>query len=66
MRETTKESPVDRGEVVVEGRCQICGLQGQVLGIPGAPQPNQFCERCAIEYAEAPGSQDDDEGEVAG
>jgi uncharacterized protein (DUF983 family) len=59
MRESTKESPVDRGEVVVEGRCQICGQQGRVLGIPGAPQPNQFCERCAIEYAEAPGSDDD-------
>jgi hypothetical protein len=60
MRESTKESPVDRGEVLVEGRCQICGEEGRVLGVLGAPHPNQFCERCAIEYAEAPGS--DDEG----
>ena len=60
MRESTKESPVDRGEVVVEGRCQICGAQGQVLGIPGAPQPNQFCERCAIEYAESLAADDEE------
>ncbi len=57
MRESTKQSPVDRGEVLVDGRCQICGAQGRVIGIPGAPQPNQFCERCAIEYAETPGTQ---------
>lgn len=62
MRESTKESPVDRGEVEVDGRCQICGAQGRVLGIPGAPQPNQFCARCAIEYAEAPGGEDDGDG----
>jgi hypothetical protein len=61
MRETTKESPVDRGEVTMPGRCQLCGEVGKVLGIPGAPQPNQFCARCAIEWAEAPA--DDDEGE---
>lgn len=62
MRESTKESPVDRGQVVVEGRCQLCGAQGQVLGVPGAPQPNQFCERCAIEWAEAPGTEDEAAG----
>lgn len=61
MRESTKESPVDRGEVVVAGRCQICGEMGRTLGIPGAPQPNQFCEKCAIEYAEAPGTDADEE-----
>jgi hypothetical protein len=54
MRETTKESPIDRGEVTLEGRCQICGAEGRTLAIPSAPPPNQFCERCAIEYAEAP------------
>jgi hypothetical protein len=54
MRETTKESPIDRGEVPLEGRCQICGAEGRTLAMPSAPPPNQFCERCAIEYAEAP------------
>jgi hypothetical protein len=54
MRETTKESPIDRGEVVLTGRCQICGAEGRTLAMPTAPAPNQFCERCAIEFAEAP------------
>lgn len=53
MRESTKESPIDRGEVVISGRCQICGQEGTTIAVPGAPAPNQFCERCAIEYAEA-------------
>ncbi len=60
MRESTKQSPVDRGEVVLAGRCQVCGAEGETLAIPGAPQPNQFCERCAIEYAEAPGPEEDE------
>ena len=61
MRESTKESPADRGQVEVEGRCQVCGAIGPTLAVPSAPPPNQFCERCAIEYAEAPGSDEDDE-----
>ncbi len=60
MRESTKESPVDRGEVEVAGRCQMCGELGITLAIPGAPAPNQFCERCAIEYAEMPAEDDED------
>lgn len=60
MRESTKESPVDRGEVEVIGRCQMCGDLGITLAIPGAPTPNQFCERCAIEYAEMPAEDDED------
>lgn len=60
MRESTKQSPIDRGEVEVPGRCQICGAEGKVLARPGAPPPNQFCERCAIEYAESPGALEDD------
>ena len=60
MRESTKESPVDRGEVEVTGRCQMCGELGITLAIPGAPAPNQVCERCAIEYAERPADEDDD------
>ncbi len=53
MRESTKQSPIDRGEVMMTGRCQVCGELGQTLAIPGAPAPNQFCEKCAIEYSEA-------------
>jgi hypothetical protein len=54
MRESTKESPVDRGEVSLSGRCHLCGASGPTVALPGAPPPNQFCPRCAIEYAEAP------------
>jgi hypothetical protein len=60
MRESTKESPVDRGEVRVDGRCQVCGEIGLTLAMPGAPAPNQFCQRCAIEYAEAPAGDEDE------
>ncbi len=60
MRESTKESPIDRGEVVLSGRCQICGAEGTTLAVPGAPAPNQFCERCAIEYSESPADADDE------
>ncbi len=60
MRESTKQSPVDRGEVVLTGRCQVCGQEGQTLAMPGAPAPNQFCERCAIEWSEAPATEEDE------
>ncbi len=60
MRESTKQSPIDRGEVVMMGRCQVCGAEGQTLAMPGAPAPNQFCEKCAIEYAEAPAPEDEE------
>ncbi len=52
MRERTKESPIDRGEVELAGRCQVCGEQGRVIAVPGAPPPNELCPRCAIEYGE--------------
>jgi len=52
MRETTKESPFDRGQVQMSGRCQICGAEGDTLAVPGAPEPNMFCPRCAIEYGQ--------------
>lgn len=60
MKETTKESPLDRGQVELEGRCQACGAEGRVIAVPGAPPPNEFCPRCAIEYGE------DAVGEAAG
>lgn len=54
MRESTKESPFDRGQVELVGRCQICGAMGRTFALPGASPPNEFCPRCAIEYAEMP------------
>jgi hypothetical protein len=60
MRESTKHSPVDRGEVVLPGTCQVCGMTGRTIAIPGAPPPNQFCPKCAIEYAEAAGGDEDE------
>lgn len=61
MRESTKESPADRGQVLMPGRCRICGAEGQTIAVPGAPEPNTFCARCAIEYGQ--GIADDDVGE---
>ncbi len=61
MRESTKRSPVDRGEVEVPGRCQVCGASGRTIAVPAAPPPNQLCERCAIEYAQSTQRDDDDE-----
>lgn len=54
MREQTKESPIDRGEVELAGRCQVCGDEGRVIAVPDAPPPNELCARCAIEYGEPP------------
>ena len=53
MREQTKQSPIDRGEVELAGRCQVCGEEGRVIAVPEAPPPDEFCARCAIEYGEA-------------
>ncbi len=52
MKERTKESPADRGEVELPGTCQVCGAEGKTIAVPGAPPPNAFCPRCAIEYGE--------------
>ncbi len=52
MKESTKRSPADTGEVELEGSCQVCGREGRVIAVPGAPAPNEFCARCAIEYGE--------------
>jgi len=61
MRESTKESPLDRGQVQMSGRCQICGAEGETIAVPGAPEPNMFCPRCAIEYGQE--LSDDEVGE---
>ncbi len=53
MKEPTKQSPQDRGEIEVRGTCQVCGAQGPVIAVPGAPPPNAFCPRCAIEYGQS-------------
>ncbi|BDG08678.1 hypothetical protein [Anaeromyxobacter paludicola] len=55
MREPTKDSPADRGEVMLRGQCQVCGAEGPIVAVPLADPPNQFCPRCAIEYGESAG-----------
>jgi hypothetical protein len=62
MREPTKRSPQDRGEVLVRGTCQVCGTEGPVIALPGAPAPNAFCPRCAIEYGQSALVGDDEIG----
>ncbi len=52
MKDPTKRSPEDRGQVEVRGVCQVCGAQGPVISVPGAPPPSTFCPRCAIEYGQ--------------
>ncbi len=61
MKESTKRSPVDAGEVQLEGSCQVCGSEGRVIAVPGAPAPNEFCARCAIEYGENAVGEDGDD-----
>lgn len=61
MTEPTKATPQDLGQVEVRGTCQVCGAQGPVILVPGAPPPSTFCPRCAIEYGQAVL----DEGELA-
>lgn len=53
MKEPTKNSPQDRGEVEARGVCQVCGALGRVISVPGAPPPSTFCPRCAIEYGQS-------------
>jgi hypothetical protein len=53
MKEPTKRSAADTGQVELEGSCQVCGTEGRVIAVPGAPAPNEFCARCAIEYGES-------------
>lgn len=60
MRETTKESPLDRGEVELPGRCQVCGAEGKTIAVPSAPPPNEFCARCAIEYGQEAAADEDE------
>jgi hypothetical protein len=62
MKETTKESPIDRGVVELPGRCQVCGEEGKTFAVPGAPPPNEFCARCAIEYGETATAEEDELG----
>jgi hypothetical protein len=49
MRESTDESPIERGEAKVPGKCQVCGAEGETIAVPNAPPPNQLCPRCVIE-----------------
>ena len=44
------ESEEDRGQVVVLGRCQVCGAIGETIEATGTSPPNQLCAKCAIEY----------------
>jgi hypothetical protein len=60
VREPTKLSPDDRGEVSIMGTCQVCGATGETIAIPGKPPPNQVCKRCAIDYADALAADEDD------
>jgi hypothetical protein len=48
----TKETPQDVGQVESRGTCQVCGAQGPIIVVPGAPPPSTFCPRCAIEYGQ--------------
>ena len=59
MKQTTKESPIDRGQVEMPGRCQVCGAEGKTIALPDAPAPNEFCPRCAIEYGETATGEDE-------
>jgi hypothetical protein len=50
VREPTRASPQDVGQVEEQGNCQVCGAPGPVIAVLGASPPNTFCPRCAIEY----------------
>ncbi len=64
MKQTTEESPADRGFAEIEGRCQVCGAEGYVLAAPGAPEPNELCARCAAERWESDEAVEDVEFEI--
>jgi hypothetical protein len=53
VREPERTTPQDLGQVEVGGTCQVCGAQGKVITVPGAPPPSTFCPRCAIEYGQS-------------
>lgn len=59
MNEPKRTSPHERGEVEVQGTCQVCGVDGPIIAVPGAPTPNAFCPPCAIEYGLAVADDDD-------
>lgn len=44
--------PTERGELIRQGRCQVCGREGPVVAVLDAPPPNEFCEACAVEFGE--------------
>ncbi len=58
MKEPIKPTPQDLGQVEARGTCQVCGAQGPVIVVPGAPPPSTFCPRCAIEYGHMAGDED--------
>jgi hypothetical protein len=60
MRESTDESPLERGEAKLAGRCEVCGAEGETIAVPGAPPPNELCARCAIELRDHVGPAVDD------
>jgi hypothetical protein len=64
MREPTKRSPEDRGEVSMAGTCQVCGATGDTIALPGRPPPNQVCRKCAIDYPDVLASDEDDAGAI--
>ena len=53
MTVSRRSSPQEEGQVEVRGVCQVCGAAGPVIALPGAPPPNTFCARCAIEYGQS-------------
>lgn len=53
MRENFKDGALGQGEVVLPGRCQLCGAVGPTLRLDGAPPPNELCPRCVLEQRDA-------------
>lgn len=58
MKEPSKPTPQDLGQVESRGTCQVCGAQGPVIVVPGAAPPSTFCPRCAIEYGQTSADED--------
>jgi hypothetical protein len=59
---TIRETAQDLGQVELQGTCQVCGAEGPVIAVPGAPPPSAFCPPCAIEYGEASELEDGEAG----